>query len=77
MPIDEAVLDQTISDLKAKLDVNEDEGNKLRGVLSAISHIQKVNGKVIGDRGTNQPMSDERRQEIYDACKPQADAILA
>jgi len=76
MPIDDAILDQLILDLKTKLDADEKSVNDIRGVLSALSHIQKHEGKTIGDRGTAEPMTDDRRQEIYDKCKPKADLIL-
>jgi len=76
MPIDEAILDQLILDLKTKLDADEKSVNDIRGILSALSHIQKHEGKTIGDIGTAEPMGDVRRQEIYDKCKPKADLIL-
>ena len=43
------------------------------GVLESLKYIQNEDAI---DRDTNQPMSETRRQEIYDACIAAADDLL-
>jgi len=76
MHIDEAVLDQTVIDLKAKIDLAQGDLNDASKTLFSLMSIQKHGDKQIPDFVTGEVMSDIRRGEIYDTCKPKADAYL-
>ena len=76
MPIDEAILDQTVTDLKAKIDLAQGDLNDASKTLFSLLSIQKHGGKAIPDFVTSEEMSNVRREEIYDTCKPKADAYL-
>jgi len=76
MPINEAILDQLVIDLKAKIDLAQGDLNDASKILFSLLSIQKHPGKEVPDFVTGEVMSDVRREEIYDTCKPKADAYL-
>lgn len=76
MPIDEAVLNETIAELKTVIDNAQGDLNNYSKVLFSLMSIQKPEGKNVPDYQTGEMMTDERRQEIYDANKTKADDII-
>jgi len=76
MHIDEAVLDQLVIDLKAKIDLAQGDINGASKILFSLLSIQKHGTKEVPDFVTGEIMTDVRRGEVYDTCKPKADAYL-
>ncbi len=77
MAINEETLDSTIKELQEKLTSMEGEVQKGRSALYGLIGIKlKNDDSKPTDAGTGQGMTDERRQDIYDNCKPKADAII-
>ncbi len=77
MAINEETLDSTITELQEKLNSMEKEVQKGRSALYGLIGIKlKQDGSKPTDVGTGAEMTDERRQDIYDNCKPKADNII-
>jgi len=77
MAINEETLNSTITELQAKLTSMEVELQKGRNALYGLIGIKlKPDDKKPIDAGTGAEITDERRQDIYDNCKPKADAII-
>ncbi len=77
MAIKEETLDSTITELQAKLTNMEVEVQKARSALYGLIGIKlKQDGSKPIDIGTGAELTDERRQDIYDNCKPKADNII-
>lgn len=76
MAINEGTLDSTIEELQIKISSMEAEVQKGRNALYGLIGIQLKNGEKPKDAGTGVTITDERRQDVYDNCKPKADAII-
>ncbi len=76
MAIDEGTLDSTIIELQLKITSMEGEVQKGRNALYGLIGIQLRNGEKPNDPGTGATITDERRQDVYDNCKPKADAVI-
>jgi len=80
MAYDETETNNTITSLEGKLRVKQNDMNdaqKIRNQLIIIKQQYDVNNDPITtiDPGTGIAMTQTRKDEIYDACKPLADAV--
>ena len=77
MAINEETLNSTVDELQTKLTQMEVEVVKARQALIGLISIKlKTDDSKPIDAGTGQEITDERRQDVYDNCKPRADAII-
>ncbi len=77
MAINEETLNSTIDELQTKLSQMEGDVVKARQALIGLITIKlKPDDSKPIDAGTGQEITDQRRQVVYDNCKPRADAII-
>lgn len=77
MAINEETLNSTIEELQTKIAQMEREVVTGRQALIGLIGIKlKPDDSKPIDAGTGQEITDERRQIVYDNCKPRADAII-
>ncbi len=82
MVYDEAILDTTIATLEGKLrtrQTDQDNVNDIYRQLILIKQRYEDDGVTqipIIDPGTTEAMTSARKDEIYDKCKPLADAVV-
>ncbi len=50
--------------------------SKIENVTDSLDSIKMVGDAMPIDPATNQPMTEARRQAIYDACSPVADGLI-
>ena len=72
--IDEQKIDVIVRSLKVRIVGYDERKGKADSILRDLRAIQLQNGQVPQDVG--QPMSQERRQYVYDRCIPAAEDIL-
>jgi len=80
MVYDEIETNNTITSLEGKLRVKQNNMNDAQGIRNQLISIQQQydesnNPIIIIDKGTGVAMTQARKDEIYDACKPLADAV--
>jgi len=80
MVYDEIETNNTITSLEGKLRVKQNNMNDAQGIRNQLISIQQQydesnNPITIIDKGTGVAMTQARKDEIYDACKPLADAV--
>lgn len=80
MVYDETETNNTITALEGKIRAKHNDINdaqNIRNQLLSIKQEYDVNNVVITiiDKGTGIAMTQTRKDEIYDACKPLADAV--
>jgi len=80
MAYDENETNNTITSLEGKLRVKQNDMNDAQGIRNQLISIQQQydesnNPITIIDKGTGVAMTQARKDEIYDACKPLADAV--
>jgi len=77
MTVDDTSLENTIEGLRGKVSSMEGEVSEARRILSSLIHIKKLpNDKYQKDGGTGAELTEERRDDIYNNCKPRADSII-
>ena len=82
MTVNENRLPALILQLQALVDFLGQKQAEASACLDRLSQIQKVpdaNGRLRlpDDHGTGAPITSSRRNAIYDACAPDAEALLA
>lgn len=80
MVYDETETNNTITSLEGKLRVKQNDMNDAQVIRNQLLSIKQQydesnNPIIIIDKGTGVAMTQGRKDEIYDACKPLADAI--
>ncbi len=76
MAINEETLNSTITELQEKITSMERDVQSGRSALFGLIGIQLKNEEKPVDPGTGVEITDARRQDVYDNCKPKADAII-
>ena len=74
--IDENVLQTKIRTLSAHMQVQVNMIEKARHTLDILNEIRLSDGRLPKDRYTGVEMTEERRQEVHDACIAVADELL-
>jgi len=78
MVVNEETLEATIVALQNKAREDSILLAEVGETLSSLKSIKKdIEGNLRQDIGTGEKITETRRQEIYDKCKPKADMILA
>ncbi len=77
MPIDESELITKVTSLQARLYDTKDEMNRITQVLTSLDTILLgADGNPKIDAQTGRPLSQARRQEIYDICMAEGQKII-
>ncbi len=77
MAINEETLNSTITELQEKITSMERDVQSGRSALYGLIGIKlKSDDSKPIDAGTGAEITDARRQDVYDNCKPRADAII-
>jgi len=78
MAINEEILNATIVALEGKIKSDSILLAQTGETLASLESIRKDGeGNLPKDRGTGEKITDVRREEIYNKCKPKADMHLA
>lgn len=64
MPYNKETLDSTMESLRQKIDVCERE---LRDMIDIFRELESISDETPIDVSTKQPMSESRKNEVYDA----------
>ncbi len=76
--VDERDLQIKITSLRALLHTERELISKISQVLASLDAIRlKEDGTPKTDSATGTPMSETRRQEIYDICKVEAEKVIS
>ena len=76
MTVNEEQLLQIIRTLRAGYIGMEEKAKEMKKLADVFSKIELENGNPKTDEDTNQPMTQTRRDEIYDKCIQEAKRLL-
>ena len=76
MTVNDDVISDTVNSLKGVAGRKAGEIDKINSIIFGLNAVKTTNGLPPIDQFTDGPMSEERRQIIFDNCMDKAEVIL-